>query len=610
MAYKPIGHYGLIGDMSSAALVGLDGSIDWCCFPRFDSPSVFAAILDDRKGGRFQIAPTDADASAHQAYLPNTNILSTRFTTSTGELSLLDFMPVTGLDSSSSGPHEVHRIVRCTGGSVAVRCTFQPRPDYARADATLAPIRSGVVARGGRQELSLCSEAPLEINGTEATADFTLNQGEEVTFVLAYGHGRPQRIETYRSRQKLEQTRVYWETLASEITYDGLWRDEVVRSFLVLHLMIYQATGAIIAAPTASLPEMVGGTRNWDYRYSWLRDSSFTMDVLYRMGHTEEATRYLRWLIDQCKVTNGKTRIVYGISPASSLREGTLDHLEGYNGSGPVRVGNGAARHLQLDVFGAVILGIDALYKNGGSISDQVWSLVEGFADVAAAKWRLKDRGLWEVRGAKQHFVYSKIMCWAALDRSARLAEALGRNGRAAGWRQVAESIKAVVLRRGWSERKQSFSQRFDSDTLDASSLVIPFVGFLPADDPRVRSTVQAINRELVDGPFVRRYHPEETDDGLGGETEGAFTLLSFWLIGNMVYAGEIEKAEAYFEEVLGHANHLGLFAEMIDPRTRELRGNFPQAYSHIGLIHTALNLSRAVCGRPARNGGRAPLVV
>ena len=604
MAYKPIDQYGLIGDMNSAALVGTDGSIDWCCFPRFDSPSVFAAILDDKKGGRFQIAPTAPDAAVHQAYLPDTNILSTQFSTPTGELTLIDFMPLSNGDSSLKSPHEIHRIVRCTAGSVEVRCAFQPRLDYARARTSLSRIRGGVMARGSHQVLSLCSQVPLEIGDGDASAHFTLRHGEEAVFVLCYGHRAPHKVDTYRTHQKFDETKVYWEVMASGITYDGMWRDEVVRSFLLLRLMIYEPTGAIIAAPTTSLPERINGSRNWDYRHAWLRDSSFTMDVLYRMGHTEDAAQHLRWLLDQCNVTNGRTRIVYGVSPRSSLRETTLDHLEGYRGSRPVRIGNGAARHLQLDVFGEVILGIYALHRDGGVITDDAWSLVENFAEVVCKNWQLKDRGVWEVRGPKQHFVYSKIMCWAALDRAVRLAEALGRDGDVGHWRQVAETVKNEVLQHGWSERKQAFVQRYDSDTLDASNMVIPFIRFLPPDDSRILSTIEAISRELSDGPFVRRYNPEETPDGLEGEQEGAFTLLSFWLIGSLVYTGQIDKAKEYFEQMLGCANHLGLFAEMIDPTTKELLGNFPQAYSHIGLIHTARNLSRALTGRPAGNGG------
>ena len=600
MAYKPIGDYGLIGDMNSAALVGTDGSIDWCCFPRFDSPCVFGAILDDRKGGRFQIAPAGPTLSVHQAYLPDTNILSTRFTTPTGELTLTDFMPLSNGDSSDC-PHEIHRIVQCTGGTVEVRSSFEPRLDYARAKTVLAPTSGGVSARGNHQVLSLCATVPLEIVGGDARAQFTLNQGQEAVFVLAYGHGRPQRVETYGTLQKLRHAEVYWQVMASGITYDGLWRDQVVRSCLLLHLLMYEPTGAIVAAPTTSLPEEIGGFRNWDYRYSWLRDSSFTMGALYLMGRVEEAAQYQRWLLNQCKVTAGRTRIVYGVSRSSSMREFALDHLAGYRGSRPVRIGNDAARHLQLDVFGEVILGIESLYRFGAGISDEAWSLVEHFAGVVCENWQRKDRSIWEVRGPQQHFVYSKIMCWAALDRAATLADALGRHKYVGHWRQVRDTIKQEVLEHGWSDRKRAFVQRYDSDIIDAGNLMLPFLGFLPPDDARVLSTIDAISNELSDGPLVRRYHPSETNDGMEGEGEGAFTLLGFWLTGNLVYTGQTQKARDYFEQLLGYSNHLGLFAEMINPRTKEPLGNFPQAYSHIGLIHTARNLSRALTGKPHR---------
>ena len=551
MLYKPIGQYGLIGDMNSAALVGTDGSIDWCCFPRFDSPSVFAAILDDQKGGRFRIAPSAPGASVSQAYLPGTNILSTRFETHTGEMTLVDSMPLGRIYFSGPCPHEIHRIVRCTRGTVSVRCTFEPRMDYARARTDLTPTKGGVIARGGNQELSLLSRVGLDVSDGAATAEFTLNEGEEVVFVLAYGHRRPRRIESYQTERKLSQTKTSWEALAASVPYDGMWRDQVVRSLLVLHLLMYEPTGAIVAAPTSSLPEEVGGSRNWDYRYAWLRDSSFTMGALYRMGDIDEATRYFQWLLYQCKVTKSRTRIVYGISPSSSLKEVVLDGLHGYKGSYPVRIGNKAARHRQLDVFGEVIVGIDTLYRNGGEISDEAWSLVSNFADAVCSNWRRKDRSVWEVRGAQRHFVYSKVMCWAALDRAVKLAKALGRSGDSDHWSRVADTIKSEVLHRGWSETKKAFVQRYDSDALDAGNLMIPFTGFLLATDPRNLSTIDAIVRELSDGPLVRRYLPNETDDGLCGEGEGAFTILSFWLIGNLIFTGQIEKAKDYFEQVL-----------------------------------------------------------
>ena len=598
-AHTPdIGSHGLIGDMSSAALVATDGTIDWCCMPRFDSPSVFAALLDSKSGGRFQIAPVDV-ASTRQAYLRDTNILQTSFTTATGTLTVTDFMPVRRDALSEEAPHEIHRIVRCDSGDVDVSCVFEPRLDYARGVTVLRPLREGVEARGGRQRLNLLASVPMLIEGGRAVARFPLRQGESASFVLAYGHGRPLRLSTYRTEERLEDTHRFWHGIVAGIRYDGAWSEAVTRSLLVLHLMMYRRTGAIIAAPTTSLPETLGGSRNWDYRFAWLRDSSFTVDILYRMGDDTEGDRYIGWLLDQCKLNDRKTRIVYGETPNSSLRERTLDHLEGYAGSRPVRIGNGAARHLQLDVFGEVILAIHTLFRLQGRILRGAWALVTKFAETVMLNWQRRDRGVWEVRGRQRHFVYSKIMCWAALDRAANIATTLKEDGLARRWALAAETIRQQVLTDGWSDSKRAFRQRYDDDALDASNLVIPFLGFLPPDDPRIRMNADAIARELADGPFVWRYLPSETDDGLDAQEEGAFTLLSFWLIGNLLYTGRVEKAAEYFEQIMSHANHLGLFSEMIDPRTGALLGNFPQAYSHVGLIHTARNLDRAVNGSP-----------
>ena len=593
-----IGSHGLIGDMSSAALVATDGTIDWCCMPRFDSPSVFAALLDSKSGGRFQIAPAGPSSST-QEYLPDTNILQTSFTTATGSISVTDFMPVRRGPLSEDAPHEIHRIVRCESGDVEVKCEFEPRLDYARGVTILRPLREGVQARGGRQTLSLLANVPLQIGGDRATTRFRMRQGESASFVLAYGHDKPVRVGTYRTEARLDDTRRFWKDLVAGIRYDGTWSEAVKRSLLVLHLMMYRRTGAIIAAPTTSLPETLGGSRNWDYRYAWLRDSSFTVDILYRMGDDDEGDRYIDWLLDQCKLNDRRTRILYRVSPSSSLREQTLDHLDGYAGSRPVRIGNGAARHLQLDVFGEVILAIHTLFRLQGRILGRAWALVTKFAETVIFNWRRRDRGVWEVRGRQRHFVYSKIMCWAALDRAAKIAVTLKEDGLAQRWASAADTIRQEVLTDGWSDSKQAFRQRYDDEALDASNLVIPFLGFLPPDDPRIRMNADAIARELADGPFVWRYRPSETDDGLDAQEEGAFTLLSFWLIGNLLYTGQADKAAEYFERIMSHANHLGLFSEMIDPRSGALLGNFPQAYSHVGLIHTARNLDRAFSGRP-----------
>ena len=607
--------YGLIGDMSSAALVGIDGSIDWCCFPRFDSPSVFAAILDPAAGGHFRIAPTSPTVEAGQEYLADTNILVTTFRTETGVVSITDFMSLDGEDvggesGPSDAPHEIHRIVTCLSGKVELSCDFQPRHDYARSLPAFRRFGTGsggtVQAIGGGQTLTLTAGIPLPFDERGVICGFSLAEGQTETFILGYGDSQPAGVEEYRTAEKLAHTRRYWRDLVAAMNYDGLWREQVVRSFLALHLMVYQRTGAIVAAPTTSLPETIGGSRNWDYRFSWLRDASFTVDVLYRLGEVYEAGRYFEWLLEQCHANDNRTRIVYGISPDSSLREYTLEHLSGYEGSRPVRIGNAAAGHLQLDVFGEVIISAHSLLLLHGEVPPETWELVQTLAETVMVNWQRKDRGVWEVRGGQQHFVYSKVMCWAALDRAAYMASRLGYGGLSRRWSETAGRIKAEILDAGWSSTKRAFRQRYGGETLDASNLVIPFLGLIPRDDPRVRQNLDAIERELTQGPLVWRYLPEETDDGLGGQREGAFTLLSFWLVGNLIYTGQTDRGFDYFQEIITkQANHLGLFAEMFDPVHNRQLGNFPQAYSHIGLIHTALNLSGFIADTPTRRTNR-----
>ena len=608
-------NYGLIGDMSSAALVGTDGSIDWCCFPRFDSPSVFAALLDPEVGGHFRISPVAPIIDTRQEYLQDTNILETTFTTSSGVVSVTDFMPIAEDDDDNpetppNADDEIHRLVTCLSGQVDLRCDFQPRHDYGRALPSFRPQRGGsgaaVQARGGRQALTLAASIPLPVCPRGVTCNFTLTEGQTATFVLAYGHGRPARVERYRTAEKLDVSRRFWQELVAGMNYEGLWRDAVVRSFLVLHLLMYRHTGAIVAAPTTSLPETLGGSRNWDYRFSWLRDSSFSVDILYRLGDVYGANRYINWLLEQCQLNRRKTRIVYGVTPSSSLQEDTLDHLKGYEGSRPVRIGNDAARHLQLDVFGEVIIAIHSLFLLHGEIPAETWELAQALAETVMDNWQRKDRGVWEVRGEQQHFVYSKVMCWAGLDRAASIAAAMGDQQLSRRWSQTADLIKSEILDLGWNSDKQAFRQSYDHDALDASNLVIPFLGLIPRDDPRVRQNLDAIERELADGTLVWRYLPEETDDGLEGHQEGAFTLLSFWLVGNLIYTGQVDRGFDYFHEIITtQANHLGLFAEMFDPVSNRQLGNFPQAYSHIGLIHTALNLSRFIADTPTRRTNR-----
>ena len=605
--------YGLIGDMSSAALVGTDGSVDWCCLPRFDSPSVFASILDEDIGGRFRIQPGGAFTDSRQVYMRDTNILETSFTTPSGVVKIIDFMPIHDSDkdgkpdTNPAEPPELHRIVTCTAGSVEMRCDYEPRHDYARSVPEFRQVRRNgngiaVETRGGRQTMMLLSSVSLSVGAVDVRGEFTLSQGESAIFVLAYGPERSANLERYRTQEKFELTRRYWQGLVAGMHYEGLWRDQVVRSFLVLHLMMYRGTGAIVAAPTTSLPETLGGSRNWDYRYSWLRDTSFTVDVLYRLGDVYGADHYIHWLLEQCQLNRRPPQILYGISPSSSHEELILDHLRGYENSRPVRIGNAAADHLQLDVFGEVIESIHSLLALHGEIPEEAWELVCTLAEMAIENWRRRDRGVWEVRGEEQHFVYSKVLCWAALDTAAFIAAAVEQRRHYRRWSQTAFLIKTEVLDLGWSESKRAFRQRYGSDTLDASNLAIPFFGLIPGDDPRVRQNLDAIERELAEGPLVWRYIPEETDDGLEAQPEGAFTLLSFWLLGNLIYTGQTDKAFDLFHETITRcSNHLDLFAEMIDPSTNRQLGNFPQAYSHIGLIHTALNLSGFIADTPTR---------
>jgi len=606
-------HYGLVGDMSSAALVGTDGSIDWLCLPRFDSPSVFASILDKDVGGRFRIQPNGAYTSVHQAYMQDTNILETTFTTPKGVVKITDLMPIQDgdkdgkPDTNPAEPPELHRIVTCTAGSVEMRCDYQPRHDYARAVPEFRPIRRdgngiAVETRGGRQTMMLLSSASLSVSADAVKGEFTLSQGESAVFVLADGGGRSPNLERYRTQEKLELTRRYWNDLVAGMHYGGLWREQVVRSFLVLHLMMYRGTGAIVAAPTTSLPETIGGSRNWDYRYSWLRDTSFTVDALYRLGDVYGADHYIHWLLEQCQLNHHNPRILYGITKSSSLEEEILDHLRGYEDSRPVRIGNAAADHLQLDIYGEVIASIHSLLVLEGEIPEEAWELVCSLAEMVIDNWRRRDRGVWEVRGEEQHFVYSKVLCWAALNTAAYIAAAVEQRRHYRRWTQIAFDIKTEVLDLGWSEKKQAFRQRYESHALDASNLAIPFFGFIPREDPRVRQNVDAIERELAEGPLVWRYIPEETDDGLEAQPEGTFTLLSFWLLGNLIYTGQTDRAFDLFHETITRcSNHLDLFAEMYDPSTNRQLGNFPQAYSHIGLIHTALNLSGFIADTPTR---------
>jgi GH15 family glucan-1,4-alpha-glucosidase len=585
--------YGLIGDMRTAALVGLDGAIDWCCLPRFDSGSVFAAILDPERGGTWAIRPA-VDWTSTQRYLPRTNILETTFRTAGGVAILTDFMPVDE-DGRPSSPHpEIHRQLRCTRGRVPMQLTFMPRFEYGARATRLEQLRNGLFATDRTdQVLTLSSNKPCDwiIEQSIATARFTVEKGDDRWLVLRYDDDDIHPADRYESARKLDITAAFWARWAAGVRYSGPFRGMVKRSALVLKLLTHAETGAIIAAPTTSLPETIGGVRNWDYRFVWLRDAAFTLAALDAVGHRREADAFMRFLKKVCRHEGGgHLQIMYGIDGRRDLVERQLDHLAGYMGSRPVRVGNGAVGQLQLDVYGEVLETAD-IWRRNFEMTEGTWRVLRGLVDWVSGNWQLPDSSIWEVRGEVRHYVFSKVMSWVAMDRGIRMAEELGLDGNTAEWQVQRDVLHAEILERGWSDRHQSFTQAYDDDALDAAALAIPMVRFLPWNHPRVISTVQAVARELTsaDGELVYRYrHP----DGLEGE-EGAFSICTFWLAQALTMIGERERAERVFRRMLRHANHVGLYSEEIDPQTGAFLGNFPQAFTHIALINCAAALAR-----------------
>lgn len=593
MAYKPISDYGIIGNMVSVALIAQDGSIDWCCLPRFDSPSLFAAMLDDKKGGKFSITPVSPFES-RQSYQNDTNVLQTVFQTDTGTVMLTDFMPCYRRDDGRLVQlNEIHRIAECTQGETELEAVFQPRPEYATVVPSLDVTKLGLVVRGGKKPVSLSSPVPFQPREDGATASFTLRQGEKTAFVLKYDSDKPHTSVMENSLNKLVKTEAYWQRLAEDCVFYGPYRDAIVRSYLVLHLLVYSPTGAIVAAPTTSLPEEIGGERNWDYRYTWLRDASLTLNAFSALGHKEEAIGFMKWLLSVCHKCGPEVQILYNIDFGDPVEERTLDHLEGYRQSHPVRVGNAAYNQRQLDIFGEVLEAAYNYVNIGGYIGNDDWKLMEVFVDAACKMWQEPDSGIWEVRGGLRHFVHSKVMCWVAVDRGIKLAERLGRNEKLKGWQNAAEEIHRDILSKGWSEAKGAFTQHYDTEALDASALLLPLFGFLPASDKRIESTIDHVAEELRWNGLLRRYRVEETDDGLKG-SEGAFLWCSFWLARDLLRLGRREEATALYEKLLGYGNHLGLLSEMVNPVTGEALGNFPQALTHLAVIITGIELNEA----------------
>ncbi len=606
MAYQPIENYGMIGDLRTAALVGLNGSIDWLCIPHFDSPSVFAALLDDKKGGRFQIAPINGDSTCKQFYWPETNVLVTRFLASKGAIEVTDFMPVRKAYEPHS--HQLIRQVTAVRGRSELRLVCQPAFNFARDEHTTVLTDNGAEFHSKSLSLGLATRIPLRRIEQGVEAEFTLSQGETAVFILQQitaqsGHTAcPSAAET---EAIFRQTVSYWVHWVGKCTYHGRWREIVYRSALALKLMTFEPTGAIVAAPTCSLPESMQGKRNWDYRYSWIRDSAFTVYALLRIGFTEEADRYMQFIESLCPVEpmDNPLQIMYGIDGRREITEEILDHLEGYRGSRPVRVGNAAYKQLQLDIYGELM---DAVYLHnnyGSPISYNFWARLRRLADWVCDHWQQPDAGIWEVRGDPKHFVYSKFMCWVALDRALRLSNKRSFPSDPVRWLKVRNQIYLEIMEKGWNSERQAFVQHYHSATLDAANLAMPLVLFISPIDPRMLKTLDATFQPLeagglVSNSLVFRYNLQETEDGLTGD-EGTFNICTFWLVEALARAGRyhparLEEARLIFERMLGYANHLGLYAEETG-HSGEALGNFPQAFTHLALIRAAFNLDQAL---------------
>lgn len=591
--YLPLSDYSLIGDMRTAALVSRMGSIDWACFPRFDGASLFARILDDAEGGHFQIRPVVTHESK-QRYEEGTNVLVTDFRTKSSHLELLDFMPVHGVGERQDHI-EIHRRVQATGSDVEIELTFKPRFDYARDKTTIRKRLHGLLATNSDDEsvsLSTSQDCDWQIDVERglAVGRVVLRRGHRLWLVLRYDDDEVWPTEKYASRDKLAATRTFWLDWSVDLQYEGPYRPMVERSALALKLMVYAPTGAIVAAPTTSLPEEIGGERNWDYRFSWLRDSTFTLFALYALGKFHELDRYMDYLKRVCRKESDFLQILYGVGGEFCLDEVTLDHLEGYRGSRPVRTGNGAAGQIQIDVYGEILDSVH-IWRKKHTMTEGMWELVSRLADWVADNWQRPDRGPWEVRNEPQQFVFSKLMCWVALDRAVRAAEDLDLEADVERWSQKRDEIREDILEKGWSDEVGAFVQAYGSNDLDASVLVMPIVKFLAPDDPRVLSTVEQI-RERLGHPSSGLLFRYRSEDGVAGG-EGAFCVNTFQLAQVLALQGRVEEAVEVFESVLRYASPTGLLAEEIDPDSGELLGNYPQAYSHIGLINAAHVIAR-----------------
>jgi GH15 family glucan-1,4-alpha-glucosidase len=580
--------YGLIGDLESAALVGRNGAIDWLCLPRFDSASCFSALLGDEQHGRWLLAPAGEVRATTRRYRPGTLVLETEFETAHGAVRVVDFMPRRG-----SGPPRVMRIVEGLQGRVPMRMELSLRPDYGSIRPWIEQVTDGVVATAGPDAFRLSTPLALDVNDGSTTSEFDAVEGARERMTLTWHLSYEDAPSVEDADSALARTEAWWREWSGRCQYDGAYRDEVLTSLIALKAMTSETTGAVIAAPTTSLPEEIGGVRNWDYRYCWLRDSVLALEALLDAGYTEEALAFRDFLLRAGTGDPRATQIMYGIRGERRLTEFELPQLPGYEGSGPVRVGNAASEQFQLDVYGEVVAVMFIRAERLGRIERQYWPRWRGVFEYVETIWREPDDGIWEARGPQRHYTYSKVMAWVVLDRGVRLAERFELEAPLERWRQVRDEIHAEVCERGYDRERRTFTQYYGSKELDASVLNIPLVGFLPGDDERVTGTIDAVWKELGRDGFVSRYSTAETNDGLPGD-EGQFLACSFWLVNALARNGRVEEARKLFERLIGLANDLGLLAEEYDVARRRQVGNFPQAFSHLTLILAARAISTA----------------
>jgi GH15 family glucan-1,4-alpha-glucosidase len=594
--YPPIESFGVIGDLRTIALVGTDATIGFMCFPEFDSPTIFASLLDHDRGGHWSITPQIEGGRRKQLYLPDTNILMSRTLANEGVTEILDFMPV-----EEKGPAgRLVRMVKTIRGAITFRMVCAPRFDYARALPRITHDEHGVIFEGSAphvMRLRLSGNVTSRIENDSAIAEFTLHAGEMATFVLEEATDKVP-LSNAEVLAELHETASYWRRWVQKSNYRGRWREIVDRSALVLKLMSSHKEGAIVAAPTFGLPEAVGGERNWDYRYTWIRDSSFTVFALTRLGYTDEAMAFMEWLQRRAYQNrpDGSLEIMYPLDPELDLAERNLDHLEGYRGSSPVRIGNDAQKQLQLDIYGEMMDAIYLANKYGKQISWDGWANIVRTIGFVEAHWQDPDEGVWEVRSGRKHFLHSRLMCWVAVDRALRVAQNLSLPAPYLAWTELRTRIHYSIHEDFWDSELQSFVQHKGSKNVDAISLLLPITRFISPTDPRWLSTLERIGHELTDDALVYRYRSGEGFDGLRGG-EGSFTPCSFWYVECLARAGQVKKARLLFEKMLGYANHLGLYSEELGCSGEHL-GNFPQAWTHLSLITAALTLDRAISDR------------